>query len=63
MSINPIYDSGDVNCLVTLSESIFAAGSMDGSLRFFHADQGASSQKGHRKMMSWGQTKAKEGVI
>ena len=40
MSINPIYDSGDVNCLVTLSESIFAAGSMDGSLRFFHADQG-----------------------
>lgn len=53
MSINPIYDSGDVNCLVTLSESIFAAGSMDGSLRFFHADQGAS----------WGQLQAKEGVI
>lgn len=44
MSINPIYDSGDVNCLVTLSESIFAAGSMDGSLRFFHADQGATNQ-------------------
>lgn len=40
MSINPTYESGDVNCLVTLSESIFVAGSMDGSLRFFHADQG-----------------------
>lgn len=40
MSINPTYESGDVNCLVALSESIFVAGSMDGSLRFFHADQG-----------------------
>ena len=43
MSINPTYESGDVNCLVALSESIFVAGSMDGSLRFFHADQGGSS--------------------
>ena len=41
MSINSTSDSGDVNCLVTLSESVFAAGSMDGSLRFFRADQGA----------------------
>lgn len=40
MSINPSYESGDVNCLVTLSESVFVAGSMDGSLRFFQADQG-----------------------
>ncbi|CAJ1377782.1 unnamed protein product [Effrenium voratum] len=40
MSITAASESGDVNCLVTLSENVFAAGSMDGSLRFFHAEQG-----------------------
>lgn len=40
MSIDSSSESGDVNCLVTLSESVFVAGSMDGSLRFFYADQG-----------------------
>ena len=40
MSITATTDSGDVNCLATLSDSLFVAGSMDGSLRFFDSDEG-----------------------
>ena len=42
MSITATSDSGDVNCLATLSDSLFVAGSMDGSLRFFDSDEGLS---------------------
>ena len=43
MSITATTDSGDVNCLATLSDSLFVAGSMDGSLRFFDSDEGRAS--------------------
>ena len=33
--------SGDVNCLVAMSQWHFAAGAMDGSLRLVHAERGA----------------------
>ena len=33
--------SGDVNCLVAMSQWHFAAGAMDGSLRLIHAERGA----------------------
>ena len=43
MSITATTDSGDVNCLATLSDCLFVAGSMDGSLRFFDSDEGRAS--------------------
>ena len=43
MSITATSDSGDVNCLTALSDSLFVAGSMDGSLRFFDSDEGQAA--------------------
>ncbi|CAE7837736.1 DUG2 [Symbiodinium sp. CCMP2592] len=52
MSITATTDSGDVNCLATLSDSLFVAGSMDGSLRFFDSDEGQALAVRHHSQAS-----------